>query len=203
VSLKVNGNQTANFTAIGAALHGPVGTVVTANVGVVNRGPARRDWGRWGEPVQSLKVVIPNGTTAVAVPPTCHSWAGNGSEHTGEPGARTYLCRAHQYEMDVHETLSFPIRLRIDSSAQSRGSVTVNLEPGNFGHRMPDLKPSDDAAALIVNGPAPTGDTGSGAAQLPVTGAPVAAITVIGASLVLLGVAGVAAVRRRRGTRLA
>jgi hypothetical protein len=202
IEVTVTGRNGANLAAIGDAVTGAAGDVVTATVGVVNKGPAAVDWSRSGETIAWTAVKIPAGTTAVEVPAECIPDDGSGGnwDDRGKPGRKAYHCPNAEYVLGVDAPETYDFSLRIDTVIpDAAGAVVVN-GPCECSQFERDSDPSDNTARLVVN-PTAGGGTGGGAgggAGLPVTG-PMGA-TIAGAGLLLLagGAVGVAAVRRGR-----
>ncbi|MGH3682340.1 MAG: hypothetical protein ACRDT2_19060, partial [Natronosporangium sp.] len=176
----VEGNNKPDFAAVGARLDGEVGDLLSADVGVRNVGPALANSIQAGDPLNLVRVTVPDGTTAVEVPDNC-SPAGDETADT-EPGAPAYLCTAG-FLLPVGETESFPFVLRIDQVIPDvTGRVEVNQSAGEPTPPA-DINPDNDLAEIVVN-PTAGGGTGGG---LPVTGSASWLVGLAGALLLALG----------------
>ncbi len=218
VEITVTGKNGANLVAIGDAVTGAAGDVVTATVGVVNKGPAAVDWSRSGETIAWTAVQIPAGTTAVKVPAACFPDTGSDDdwENEGKPGKKAYQCPNAEYVLGVDAPETYDFALRIDTVVpDATGAVVVN-GPCECSQFEQDADPSDNTARLVVN---PTADGGTGGGTdggtdggtgggtgggagggegLPVTGPMGATIAGAGLLLVAAGGIGVLAMRRSR-----
>jgi LPXTG-motif cell wall-anchored protein len=184
VDVAVRGKNGADLVAIGDTLTGRAGVVVTAEVGVVNKGPATVDFNRSDEPVTKLEVAIPAGTTVVGVPDGCE---------VRKPGARRYLCRSGSFLQVGHpETFAFSLRIdRVVANATGTVKVLTRCDCIIF---LDDLNHANNTAKILVN---PTGG-GGGGGGLPITGTPTGAVAAAGALLLAAGGAGLWFARRRR-----
>ncbi|MDQ7904110.1 LPXTG cell wall anchor domain-containing protein [Phytohabitans sp. ZYX-F-186] len=192
LEITVTGQHGVDLAAVGDTAAGAAGDTVAVEVGVVNNGPADLDTNGSGEPVTSVRVAIPTGTTAVAAPAECFPLKGGGMDpdHPGEPGARDYLCLP-AISLAAGEADLVTFQLRIDEVlADATGTVTINGEDAPTFER--DTDPANDTAKIVVN---PSGGGGGG---LPVTGAATGAAAAAGGLLLAAGVAGYVIARRRR-----
>ncbi|MFI6267594.1 LPXTG cell wall anchor domain-containing protein [Micromonospora zamorensis] len=199
-TIKVTGRNGTDLAAIGDALRGRAGAVVTATVGFRNNGPAtldkvNADW----EAATHTVVELPPGTTAVEVPASCQL----------RPGTRTYQC-ASEMLLVAGKTYTMEFRLRIDKVIpNARGAVLVNApcECPAGGSFEDDIKPANDRATIVVNaaqgggggGGQGDGSDGDGGGALPITGSPTGLIAGVGGLLLVAGV-GVCLLARRRTT---
>jgi LPXTG-motif cell wall-anchored protein len=189
--LAIDGDQRADFAAVGTTISGAVGTEVKTSIGVENLGPAEVDFGRTPAFTPNLEVTVPDGVTVTAVDDRCAPLAGGQPDwdNAGKPGLRHYWCAPHQLIIEVDETISYDLTLRIDTSAGATGPVVIRHrnEDGETGS---DLSATNDTAAIVVNG--------GGSGSLPVTGARTAALAGAGGLALALGVAVYLLARRRR-----
>jgi LPXTG-motif cell wall-anchored protein len=195
-TIRVDGDNKADFAAIGAVLRGPAGTTVTPALGAKNNGPATLDLRIGsGESVIHATITVPPGTTAVRVPRECAP-AANGVvdwENAGKPGAGVYLCTLGDLVHPAGEMFTSDLELRIDSVIDNaRGSVVLYDRQFEVPTYPLDPNKSNDKADIVVN------PTAGGGGSLPITGAPTWSIAVAGAVLLLLGAAGLLLARRRR-----
>jgi LPXTG-motif cell wall-anchored protein len=193
LELTVTGKNRADLAAVGDTLTGAAGDVVTATVGLINKGPATLDATRMGGPVTRVDVVIPDGTTATDVPESCAPMKGDEIdwEHGGKAGAAKYRCFTGSF-IAAGATETLDLKLRIDKViANASGTVTINGKCECEGISG-DLDPANDVAYLVVN---ETGGTGGG---LPVTGASTGLIVAAGGVLLAAGAVGFVLTRRRR-----
>lgn len=193
VDLAVHGENEADFAAVGDRLAGEAGDLVTAEVGVANLGPAIASNQGSAEPVNLVRVVVPEGTTATDVPDACHPVDDSGSStgDPGVPGGSQYHCFAG-FLLPVGEQEIFPFVFRIDEVIpDATGVVRVNESIGQ--PVLPDDNPDNDEAVIVVNA-----SDGGGGGTLPVTGATTWMIAAAGGLLLALGAASVVLVRHRR-----
>ena len=192
----VEGDNQPDFGAVGGRFSGGAGDLLTADLGVINAGPAIASNGQSGEPVNFVRVTVPDGTTAVEVPNACAPAAGEGfdGERAGAPGEPVYVCQAGLL-LPVGETESFPFVLRIDRVIpDATGLVEVNQAAGQ-PTKPADRNPDNDVAEILVNATGGGGGTGGG---LPTTGTASWLVVAAGGLLISLGAIIVLLVRRRR-----
>ncbi|MFF3876926.1 hypothetical protein [Streptomyces sp. NPDC001978] len=139
---QINVANTANLIALGDEVSGKPGDTVTATVGVKNNGPAWVASLGAGAQVAPVEVQLPEGTTAVAKPDTCHiPWTGD-DDGTAEPvDTGHYVCQTPIYLWEKGRN-TFTFTLRIDSvdPANAPGSVTLP-DNGLEGPRISDFDP--------------------------------------------------------------
>lgn len=210
LTINVTGSNGADLVAVGDTVAGGSGDVVTANIGLVNKGPATLDRGRAAEAVTRVDVRVPEGTTAVHVPFDCMPLV-NGvfDEHsTGEPGADAYRCLSDDF-IKVGEAQTFSIALRVDKVVpDASGAITINARCADCGGITADLNAANDKASITVNRSVGTGGGGGGGGgpTLPVTGTATAPLVVAGVALLFAGaglivVGSVGCLTARRRTR--
>ncbi|MFB6394387.1 LPXTG cell wall anchor domain-containing protein [Polymorphospora lycopeni] len=195
VTLRVTGQNGADIAAIGDSARGAAGEVVTAEVGLVNNGPATVEYERSGEPVTALYLTVPPGSTVVEAPQECYPMNGERPDYRqpGGTGAAKYFCPTG-VKLPVDEKQILTFKLRIDEvTADATGEVAINV-PCECPWFHEDLDPANDVAKLVLN-PAEPGGGGGG---LPVTGATTAWTAAGGVLLLLAGTAGFVLFRRRR-----
>lgn len=203
VIVVVTGENRADLAALGDTVAGAAGELVTVTPGLVNEGPAVVDQRRSGSPVTNIRVTVPTGTTAVAVPDNCVPVDGDGGPNgdlAGEPGARTYQCYSTPF-IAVHERQTLEFTLRIDEViADAAGSVEINIECQCEG-MQDDLDDSNDLAQILVNPSDGSGGAGGGAGgdSLPITGARTGSVVGVGLLLLAAGVLSRVLARRRPG----
>jgi LPXTG-motif cell wall-anchored protein len=179
--IELGGDNPSDFSAVGDSADGESGDTVTVRVGVRNLGPALADAARSGEPVNRVRVTIPEGTSALGTPESCFAVSES-----------VFRCSADE-RMLVGETELFEFALRIDRVIpDATGKVEVNRPPAEDPPPTDDGNPDNDTAAIVVN---PTAGGGGG---LPTTGTAAGAIAGIGVALVVLGGIALLLVRRRR-----
>jgi hypothetical protein len=148
--------NTADISAIGATVRGPVGSRITIHVGVRDNGP--------GE-LSSYGILVefhaPAGTTVVGSPYSaeaegeqggqeCRAYTAAGAPMTAEayqrqPSAPVYRCGAHLEAVGDYQTIAFT--LRIDSRAgHSGGWVTVRDSDAH----VPDVVTRNNTARVAV-----------------------------------------------------
>ncbi|TNH30476.1 LPXTG cell wall anchor domain-containing protein [Micromonospora orduensis] len=190
-NVKVTGTNGTDLAAIGDALKGSAGAVVTATVGFRNNGPATLDKVNADyEAATHTDVELPPGTTAVEIPNGCQL----------RQRTRTYLC-ASEMLLVAGRSYTMDFRLRIDKVIpNARGAVRVNAPcecPGG-GSFEDDIKPANDKATIVVNArPGGGGGGGDGGGALPITGSPTGLLAGIGGLLFIVGTGGYLLARRR------
>lgn len=192
LEISVTGQRGADLAAVGDTASGAAGDSVRVEVGVANEGPADVDTNDSAEPVTSVRVAVPTGTTAVGVPEECFPVKDGDMDpdHPGEAGARDYLCFPG-FSLAAGESDLVTFELRIDEVlTDAAGTVTINGKDAPTFER--DLDPSNDTAKILIN------SSGGGGGGLPVTGAATGAVAAAGGLLVAAGVAGFVMARRRR-----
>lgn len=196
ITIKVSGDNQADFAAVGATAHGGVGTVVTVDVGVKNLGPASVNF-RSGDPVQTVQLDVPDGTTVVSVSKECLPVESGGPVQLrfGQPGAKRYWCYSDRW-FPVGKTESWTFGLRIDKKIDNAtGTVTINVNYADPADPHHDTNPANDTARLVIN---PVGGSGGGTAILPVTGGRVGVLIGTAAMLLVVGAVVFVSGRRRR-----
>lgn len=185
MTVMVGGRNGADLAAVGDTLTGKAGDVVTATVGVTNKGPATLNSGRAEELLIRADVRVPAGTTAVTVPDTCVPLVGNAADqqHPGKAGAAAYRCSAPRL-VPVGQTYTVDLKLRIDSvTAGATGTATVVTTCGACEWITSDLNAANNVAKIVVN-PAAGGGQGGG---LPISGPHTMSLLGTGLALLLAG----------------
>lgn len=198
ITVKVTGDNKADFAALGDTARGEVGTVVTVKAGVKNLGPASANY-RSGDPVQMVQIDVPAGTTAVSVPKDCTPYEDDRMVHDrrGQPGGTRYWCGTH-WRFLAGETSSWTFGLRIDKKLENATStVTININYMDPTDPRHDINSTNDTASIVIN---PVGNSTAGAGILPVTGGRIGALVGTAAALLTIG-AVVFVLGRRRRTR--
>jgi hypothetical protein len=193
IEVTVEGDNQHDFAAVGAELSGDAGDAVDIQVGVANVGTATADASRAGEPVNLVRVTLPDGVTAVAVSGSCGPIREDGYDFgsAGEPGHAAYIC-ATDTILPAGESVLFDFTLRIDEViADAAGAVQVNQPPAPGESSPEDGNPGNDTAEIVAN-------AGGGGGGLPVTGAAPGVVALAGLLLIGLGGAGVLLFRHRR-----
>ncbi|WP_432902122.1 LPXTG cell wall anchor domain-containing protein [Micromonospora matsumotoense] len=191
VRVTITGDRRADTAAVGGQARARVGDRVTFTVGLRNLGPAVVE--TWRE-VPLVRVTIPEGTTAVAVPwwcapPTDGDWPGG---HDGQLGARAYACSGPGDLAGVGETIPYEFTLRVDRLARrTAGTVTIDIDA--------DTDPRNDRAEIVIL-PAADGSGGGepdGDGSLPITGSATVPLVVLAGLLLAAGLGGYLVARRR------
>ncbi len=142
VELTVENPLFADLAAVGAAVSGKAGDVVTATVGVENLGPARVDLSGRGDPVTPVRVTLPRGVSVVSVPGSCRRMDGDAAQ---------FECDS-AWSMEVGEKQLFDFVLKIDGEVtDARGPVQILPEDRGGGMYLGDRNPANNAATLVVN----------------------------------------------------
>ncbi|BCY15494.1 Ig-like domain-containing protein [Actinoplanes sp. L3-i22] len=138
IGVAVTGEQGSDLVAIGGTVTGTLGTVVEAEVGVRNDGPATLNMTRSGTSPGFVDVTIPAGTSVVSAP-GCYQVL-SAPTHYG--------CQSPDL-FKVGETATFKITLRLDQL----GDVTVPIEVNptcQCDRWTKDRDKSNDKASLVV-----------------------------------------------------
>lgn len=201
VEVALTGDNTADQIAVGGTARAAVGSTVIAKVGVGNAGPARADYTRDGLfKLPGIHIVVPSNATIVSLPPGACAAAKNGERDPGRTdpvGAREVLCWSVARAIEVGETETWDVGLRVDAATGTAGSVSV-AKGSVEGERVLDRDPSNNRSVLDAG--LPEAGTGGGGGGLAVTGDRPGLYFGAGVLLVALG-AGVYVAARRRRTR--
>ncbi|MFI0191142.1 hypothetical protein ACH4PW_26785 [Streptomyces sp. NPDC017082] len=138
-SWSIRAANTADFAVGGTGVSGAAGDTVTAAFEFANHGPAWVGNVSSGDPVAVLDFALPEGTTALSVPGTCHPG----------PSAGHYACTLPMWaKPDL--TAGFPFRLRIDRIVpDATGRVVARPEFGTSFAFDPDS--GNNTAQVVVN----------------------------------------------------
>lgn len=150
-SVIIHATNTADLKLIGSRVEGAVGETVRADITVKNRGPAWVASLGAGEPVATVDVRIPAGTTVTARPDTCYALTADGEWVEEQLGAPRYRCQTPIYlnERAIH---TFPFDLRIDSAARSTAPVAIDNNQYEPPIRAYDPDLTNNASRIVVNG---------------------------------------------------
>ncbi|WFE63273.1 LPXTG cell wall anchor domain-containing protein [Micromonospora sp. WMMD714] len=192
VRLTFTGNQPADTAAVGDQARARVGDQVKVTVGLRNLGPGVVE--TWRE-MPLVRLAIPEGTTAVAVPWGCRpdidgNWPGG---EDGQPGARAYMCSGPGDGAWPEQTIPYEFTLHVDRlTRRVTGAVTVDVDA--------DTDPRNDRAEIVILPAADGGGAGDpdGDGSLPITGSAVSSTVALGGLLLAVGLGGYLLVRRRR-----
>ncbi|MGH3738435.1 MAG: hypothetical protein ACRDT6_22930 [Micromonosporaceae bacterium] len=163
----------ADLAVTAPAASGQVGDTVKVTVTVKNSGPADANG-------FAATMVLPKGTTLAEVPAAC----------TYAKATTTLTCQAGDM-LDTGKSARQDLMLKITSADLGKGSVKVAT------HKIPDRKPANNTAPLVVSLGSGAGGSGGG---LPVTGTSLTAVIGGGVAAVLLGAVLFLLARRRRTT---
>ncbi|GAB1645261.1 hypothetical protein [Krasilnikovia sp. MM14-A1259] len=198
VDVTTTGTNYPDIAAVGAQVKGGVGDVVTASVGVTDRGPAvvdftnsARMWGGSHEQESvAVDLTVPPGTTVVSVPRMCWELVdgklpkpmARGYLPDPKPGFSNYRCTAGpRIPSSTAESPNiFDFTLRIDKVIPgSAGTVEVNKTCNVPNYRTSDdtactsriqeLNPDNNTAPIVVNAPG-GGSTDAGKGGNPAGG---------------------------------
>ncbi|GEC06213.1 hypothetical protein SSP24_38680 [Streptomyces spinoverrucosus] len=136
-SMPVTAENTADFAVRGDEVTGAAGETVTATIRFRNRGPAWFANVGSGDPVGTVTLAVPEGTTVVSAPENC--WA---------DGSATYRCELRHW-VAPKDRFRFPFELRVDRVVpNATGAVTLHPSAGQAPY---DPKPRNGHAELVVN----------------------------------------------------
>jgi hypothetical protein len=219
---------TNDIAAIGATVHGKVGSEMTITVGMTDHGPAALDSWSSHDATDDFVFTTPAWATVVKAPKDCFGmnteFNGGAPSGPGKPGMKYYECSKDVYVMQPGTKYTETLTLKITKASGKDGNVvifefgddsddpntannkaTVTLTSGSGGNPSPSpstsgsASPSPSTSGTATGTPAPSA-TGSG--PLPTTGGPYALIGGAGL-LLILGGAGLVLVARRRRDRTA
>ncbi|MET9506105.1 hypothetical protein ABZY42_31075 [Streptomyces sp. NPDC006622] len=150
-SVIIHATNTADLRLIGSRIEGTVGETVQADIKVRNRGPAWVASLGAGEPVATVDVRVPSGTTVTARPDACYALTADGDWREEQLGAPRYRCTTPIY-LNEHATHTFPFTLRIDSAARSTAPVAIDNDQHEPPIRAYDPDLTNNTARIVVNG---------------------------------------------------
>ncbi|MEU8652751.1 hypothetical protein [Streptomyces sp. NPDC048737] len=150
-SVIVHATNTADLRLIGSRVEGAVGETVRADVKVRNRGPAWIASLGAGEPVATVDVRVPAGTTVTARPDNCYALTADGDWVEEQLGAPRYRCTTPVF-LNERATHTFPFDLRIDSATRSTSTVAIDNDQYEPPIRAYDPDLTNNAARIVVNG---------------------------------------------------
>ncbi|MER7537195.1 hypothetical protein ABTX77_20780 [Streptomyces sp. NPDC097704] len=143
--------NTADFAVRGERLTAAAGETVRADVTFRNRGPAWVANLGSGDPVGSVDVTVPQGSTATAVPDACEPRTADGSwwESETRTGAPRYVCQLPMWVAEK-QGVTFPFELRVDRVVTgAKGAITLNPP---YGTGFPfDPNALNNKAKLVLN----------------------------------------------------
>jgi hypothetical protein len=134
VALQIGAANTADFAVRGAAVSGAAGDTVTATIAFRNKGPAWVGNLGSGEPVASVDLRVPQGTTVTGVPSGCYPRTLDGGYFPGSTGAPRYVCNLPYWVTESAETY-----VRVQAARRhggARGEWGGHGSPGTGG-RLP------------------------------------------------------------------
>jgi hypothetical protein len=136
-STPVTAENTADFAVQGDEVTGAAGERVTATIGFRNKGPAWfADIGS-GDPVGTVTVAVPEGTTVVSAPENCRA-----------EGSAVYRCELRHWA-GPEDRIRFPFELRIDRVVpNATGAVTLHASARQAPY---DPQPHNAHAELVIN----------------------------------------------------
>jgi hypothetical protein len=148
LALQIGADNTADFSARGAAVTGAAGETVTAPVTFKNNGPAWLGNLGSGDPVANVRFVVPSGTTVTTAPEDCEPRTLSGGSYPNRTGAPRYDCAMPYWVLEDTER-TFAFKLRIDTvTAGATGAISIHPEFGQFTF---DPDKSNNTAVLTVN----------------------------------------------------
>ncbi|WP_326759825.1 hypothetical protein OHB35_23325 [Streptomyces phaeochromogenes] len=149
VALQIGAANTADFAVRGAAVSGAAGDTVTARIAFRNKGPAWVGNLGSGEPVASVDLRVPEGTTVTGVPSGCYPLTLDGGYFPGSTGAPRYVCNL-PYWVSESAKRTYAFKLRVDVVVPgASGAVVVRPEREDGFPFDPDG--SNNSARLVVN----------------------------------------------------
>ena len=149
VALQIGAANTADFAVRGAAVSGAAGDTVTASIAFRNKGPAWVGNLGSGDPVATVDLRVPQGTTVTGVPSGCYPRTLDGGHYPGSTGAPRYVCDLPYWVSESAE-IAYAFKLRVDTVVPgASGAVTVRPERGDGFPFDPDG--SNNSASLVVN----------------------------------------------------
>ncbi|WP_330174616.1 hypothetical protein OG875_14315 [Streptomyces sp. NBC_01498] len=145
--------NTADFSVTGDAVSGAAGATATAELTFRNNGPAWFGNLGSGDPVATVRLVVPRGAKVTGVPSGCSPRTLAGGYYPTRTGAPRYDCRLpHAVLEDALYT--FPFSVRVDTVVPgATGAVSIHPQFGEFGEYPFDFDPdrTNNTAVLTVN----------------------------------------------------
>ncbi|MFD8074788.1 hypothetical protein ACFV3E_19345 [Streptomyces sp. NPDC059718] len=144
----VSADNTADFAVTGDAVTGAAGETVTARLTFRNNGPAWLGNLGSGDPVATVRLIVPAGTKVTGVPSGCNPHTLSGGYYPQETGAPRYDCSLPYWVLENTER-SYDFSLRIDTVVPgATGAVSIHPEFGEFPY---DPDTTNNTAVLAVN----------------------------------------------------
>ncbi|WP_299530834.1 LPXTG cell wall anchor domain-containing protein [uncultured Streptomyces sp.] len=144
---QIEARNTADIAVTGSSATAGPGEEAVLTATVRNNGPADFNLVRSDDHIGVL-VGIPEGTTALAIPPKCGVWTGGGM---GEPtpGAPEYLC-AVDTPFTVGESLKLPFTVKVGENAPASASGEVRVTTVYGGEVDVDTDKTNNTATITV-----------------------------------------------------
>ncbi|MDX3235427.1 hypothetical protein PV392_06995 [Streptomyces sp. ME03-5709C] len=140
--------NTADFAVTGDTVTGAAGETVSARLTFRNNGPAWLGNLGSGDPVASVRLIVPAGTTVTGVPADCTPRTLSGGYYPQRTGAPRYDCALPYWVLEDTER-SYDFSLRIDTAVPgTTGAVSIHPPFGDFRY---DPDTSNNTAVLTVN----------------------------------------------------
>ncbi|MDN5383228.1 hypothetical protein QEP66_14220 [Streptomyces sp. LB8] len=136
-SALITAENTADFTVRGDEVTGAAGEKVTATIEFRNQGPAWSANIGTGDPVGTITVTAPAGTTVVSAPESCQA-----------ESSSTYRCELRHW-VNPQERIRFPFELRVDRVIpNATGTVVLRPSPQQAPYAP---QPHNNRAELVIN----------------------------------------------------
>jgi len=167
--LALTADNTADLAAVGDYTEALAGNGQSFTVQLRNDGPG---WiqNNESDDQPALMVQLPPGAVAAHVPKECAPFGIDGpSAPGGTPGKTKYVCSPTDHTIEVGETLSYTLSVKIDANA--RGTIKGEVKATSVYDIHPafDKNPANDKAEIRIDiptdgedGPSPSGGTTGG-----------------------------------------
>ncbi|MGA5454575.1 hypothetical protein ACPCVO_49280 [Streptomyces umbrinus] len=151
--LQIGADNTADFSVTGDTISGAAGETTAAELTFKNNGPAWFGNLGSGDPVATVRLIVPEGTKVTGVPSGCSPRTLAGGYYENRTGAPRYDCSLRYWVLeDTQRTFAFSVR--VDTVVPgATGAVSIHPPFGEFGEYPFDFDPdlTNNTAVLAVN----------------------------------------------------
>ncbi|MFG2350316.1 COG1361 family protein [Streptomyces phaeochromogenes] len=151
--LQIGADNTADFSVTGDTISGAAGETTAAELTFKNNGPAWFGNLGSGDPVATVRLIVPEGTKVTGVPSGCSPRTLAGGYYENRTGAPRYDCSLRYWVLeDTQRTFAFSVR--VDTVVPgATGAVSIHPPFGEFGQYPFDFDPdlTNNTAVLAVN----------------------------------------------------
>ena len=151
--LQIGADNTADFSVTGDTISGAAGETATAELTFKNNGPAWFGNLGSGDPVATVRLIVPEGAKVTGVPSGCSPRTLVGGYYENRTGAPRYDCSLRYWVLeDTQRTFAFSVR--VDTVVPgAAGAVSIHPPFGEFGEYPFDFDPdlTNNTAVLAAN----------------------------------------------------